>query len=150
MDARLHAWLCPLHRLLLPFVAYSLALGNQQQATHQRLPHPHTQVRGAGHAPHCISKLHVFNSSSTEQLTPALFLKINQISCRNWNYANPLAQQQAGMVCRWTAKSPEWAPPDPGPSKGNHESMLMELVSTDAVCSGGLRLPGRENQHQKL
>eukprot|EP00983_Pelagomonas_calceolata_P110511 1159678-Pelagomonas_calceolata.AAC.3 len=32
-----------IHCLLLP-------LGNQQQTIHQRLPDPHTQVRGAGHA----------------------------------------------------------------------------------------------------
>eukprot|EP00983_Pelagomonas_calceolata_P038192 1136703-Pelagomonas_calceolata.AAC.4 len=40
---------------------------------------------------------------------------------------------QAGMVCRWTAKSPERAPPDPGPRKVIHESMLMKFGSTGAA-----------------
>eukprot|EP00967_Tisochrysis_lutea_P114313 scaffold182069_cov14-Tisochrysis_lutea.AAC.1 len=32
-------------------------------------------------------------------------LNIYSKSCRNWNYANSLAQRQIGMVGRWTAKS---------------------------------------------
>eukprot|EP00983_Pelagomonas_calceolata_P085857 1156641-Pelagomonas_calceolata.AAC.10 len=33
------------------------------------------------------------------------------------------------MVGKWAAKFPEWAPPDPGPSKGIHKSMLMQYGS---------------------
>eukprot|EP00983_Pelagomonas_calceolata_P116004 1160259-Pelagomonas_calceolata.AAC.2 len=98
---------CAPCKLLQPFIAYMLPLGNQQQTIHQRLPHPHTSAGGAGHAPHCTSTL----------LCPHL-------SIHAW---------QAGMVRRWTVKSPERAPSNPGPNKGIHKSMLMKFVSIEAV-----------------
>eukprot|EP00983_Pelagomonas_calceolata_P062455 1147316-Pelagomonas_calceolata.AAC.6 len=62
------------------------------------------------------------------------------LRCRAWGnnktflqQTMPCSRRQAGMVSRWTAKSPERTPPGPGPSKGIHTCMLMELVSTGAV-----------------
>eukprot|EP00983_Pelagomonas_calceolata_P108077 1159416-Pelagomonas_calceolata.AAC.6 len=44
--------------LLLPFIAYCrLSLDSQQQPMHQRLPQLCTRARGAGPAPHRISKV---------------------------------------------------------------------------------------------
>eukprot|EP00983_Pelagomonas_calceolata_P063711 1147844-Pelagomonas_calceolata.AAC.7 len=71
---------------------------------------------------------------------------INKTSYCNWNYASPLVQQQAigiMQIC-WSSiklecssgglrKSPEWAPPDPRPSKGIRIGMLTMFASTGAV-----------------
>eukprot|EP00983_Pelagomonas_calceolata_P072257 1151633-Pelagomonas_calceolata.AAC.6 len=66
---------------------------------------------------------------------------MSSTSHHNFSCANPYAQRQAGMICRWNAKSPTGPPVDPGPSKGIHERMLMEFVSTGTVL-GSLRWPG--------
>eukprot|EP00983_Pelagomonas_calceolata_P019402 610021-Pelagomonas_calceolata.AAC.3 len=56
----------------LPFIAYLLPLDNQQQTTHQRLPHSHTRAGGAGPAPHRISKL-TYLHLSIHATTPTLY-----------------------------------------------------------------------------
>eukprot|EP00983_Pelagomonas_calceolata_P051551 1142466-Pelagomonas_calceolata.AAC.1 len=47
------------------------------------------------------------------------------------------------MVRSWTAKSLERAPPDPGPSKGIHKSMLLKFASTGAVPGAWGGRPGK-------
>eukprot|EP00983_Pelagomonas_calceolata_P117362 1160407-Pelagomonas_calceolata.AAC.1 len=84
-----------------------LPLDNKQQTIHQRGP-PHTRAVGAGPAPHRISKLRAYFRALTSQVTVLI-------------------------APSWIGKSPERAPPDPGPCKGIHKSMLMELVSSGAV-----------------
>eukprot|EP00983_Pelagomonas_calceolata_P011225 361056-Pelagomonas_calceolata.AAC.2 len=79
---------CTPCKLLPPFIAYSLPLGNQQDTVHQRLPDLHTQVRGAGHF--CA-----FTFLVTRKLTPSIEHKPSYR-----NYANLLAQRQAGMVLK--------------------------------------------------
>eukprot|EP00983_Pelagomonas_calceolata_P078559 1154305-Pelagomonas_calceolata.AAC.2 len=99
-------------KLLLPVIAYLLAIDNQQQTIHQRLSHPHTRAGGAGPAPNCISKL------------PCLHLSI---------HAATHNIRQAGMVRSWTAKSLERTLPGPGPSKGIHERQNQNFVKIFAT-----------------
>eukprot|EP00983_Pelagomonas_calceolata_P079157 1154560-Pelagomonas_calceolata.AAC.3 len=86
------------------------------------------QCRGAGPAPHHISKLlcsHLYTRGA-QQTTVST-------SHHNWNYAIALAQQQAEMVCRWTAKSLTGPTPSPGPINAIYTSMLMKFALSGAV-----------------
>eukprot|EP00983_Pelagomonas_calceolata_P117359 1160406-Pelagomonas_calceolata.AAC.8 len=90
------------------------------------------QGRGAGPAPHCISKLLClhFSIHAKKQLT----LIEHKLSI-------PLQltlSKSGGSAARWngrwqTAKSPERALPDPRPSKGMNKSIIVKLASTGAV-----------------
>eukprot|EP00983_Pelagomonas_calceolata_P134676 1162083-Pelagomonas_calceolata.AAC.4 len=126
----------------LSSLSFKLSLGNQRQQTiHQRLSHPHTRAEGAGPAPHCVSKLVANSIALTSQLTA-------HITSSSKHTSKCPSQLElcisVGSKLEWsagTAKSPEWALPDPRPSMGIHESMLMNFVSTGAVrgaCGGRL------------
>eukprot|EP00983_Pelagomonas_calceolata_P125952 1161258-Pelagomonas_calceolata.AAC.5 len=47
------------------------------------------------------------------------------------------------LVRRLTANSPKWAPPDPGPSKGIHKSMLMNVMPAGAAPGAWLGETGQ-------
>eukprot|EP00983_Pelagomonas_calceolata_P037442 1136333-Pelagomonas_calceolata.AAC.5 len=125
----MHGLRCAPCKLLLPFIAYSLSLANQQQTIHQRLLHPHIKGRVAGPAPHRTSKLPCLHLSTRGA---------HHTIIRTFNI----------WLSGKRERPPDRANPKPR-TQQEHPSKYAEAVCVDWSCSRGLRWPGRDS-HQKL